>query len=60
MRAAFPLRLALVPALAAACAVIGGAREVTAQAGLRERTIFVSARTERITAKTDFRCTGSL
>lgn len=42
MRAAFLLRLALVPALAA-CAVIGGAREVTAQAGLRERTIFVSA-----------------
>lgn len=42
MRAAVLFRLALVPALAAACAV-AGARELGAQAGLRERTIFVSA-----------------
>jgi len=42
MRAAVLFRLAFVPALAAACA-IAAARDLAAQAGLRERTIFVSA-----------------
>ncbi|OFW07008.1 MAG: hypothetical protein A3I61_03210 [Acidobacteria bacterium RIFCSPLOWO2_02_FULL_68_18] len=42
MRAAFSFRLALVPALAA-LAVASGARDLLAQAGVRERTIFVSA-----------------
>lgn len=40
-RAVWLVRVVLIPALAA-CAS-GGAREVAAQAGLRERTIFVSA-----------------
>lgn len=42
MRAAVLFRLAFVPALTVVCAVAGG-RELVAQAGLRERTIFVSA-----------------
>jgi VWFA-related protein len=43
MRAAIASRLALIPALAGACVLAGGAPELLAQAGLRERTIFVSA-----------------
>ena len=44
MRAAFALRPALVAVAAAGCIVAAlGARAVHAQAGLRERTIFVSA-----------------
>jgi len=43
MRAVLRLRPALVTALAAACAVGAGVRDLAAQAGLRERTIFVSA-----------------
>ena len=42
MRAVLQLRLALVIAVAAVCAS-GGARDLAAQAGVRERTIFVSA-----------------
>ncbi|MBI3048176.1 MAG: VWA domain-containing protein [Acidobacteria bacterium] len=42
MRAAFAFRLALIPALAA-CVAAAGARDLLAQAGVRERTIFVSA-----------------
>ena len=44
MRAAFAFRLALTPVLVAACIVAGGAaRGLHAQAGARERTVFVSA-----------------
>ena len=44
MRKAFPVRLALISAFAAAFAlVVGSAPELHAQAGARERTLFVSA-----------------
>lgn len=44
MRGVFALRLALFPALATACIVAPGAtRELRAQAGAREQTLFVSA-----------------
>jgi VWFA-related protein len=46
MRAVSLVRLVLIPALAAASAV-GGTRDSWAQAGLRERTLFVSAVTGR-------------
>lgn len=43
MRAAFPLRPALLMATAAVCIVTTGGARVEAQAGVREQTLFVSA-----------------
>ena len=47
MRVSFAFRAALAAVLATAWIVAGGARALYAQAGLRERTMFVSALTSR-------------